>query len=292
MGFDLEQPGGQPDSTLADGSGGQQPQEVIVDQDLDLGDAGLGDQQLAAEEEFEDIELDDGVKKVPKSLRDYVMRSKDYTLKTQEIAEQRRQMATVAEEVVRRQQFQQAHHADLVKLGVIDARLEQFQKVDWAALSQADHQRAQELRWEFDSLKDARTQQAQKISQAQQRLELAAQQDTTRRRQQLQQELVRDIPTLSQPEVQKGVYATLRAAGYEDQHINGVDFAPFIKLAHKAYLYDKLSKERTAKPAAEPAKPTTTVGGPSRAATGYTPTMTDAEFAKMRRAQIARRNRR
>jgi len=279
--MDLEQPG-QPDSAQQIDAGGQ-PQEVIANTDLEPIEG-----QQAQEEEFEEIELDDGMRKVPKSLKDYVMRQKDYTLKTQELADHRRAVDAERQQIAQRQQFQQAHFEDVVQLRAMDLRMQQFQKIDWSALSQADHQRAQELRWEFDSLKEARNQQAQKIAQNQQRLGLETTQEAARRIQQAQAELARDIPSWSKPEVRQAVMKTCKAAGYTDEMLERTDFAPFIKLAHKAHLYDQLVKERS-KPA-EPAKPTTTVAGASKATTGYSPTMTDAQFAKMRRAQIAQRN--
>ncbi len=277
----LEQPGS-PDSTLAPSPGGQ-TETVIVDNDLE---ANAGNE--TPEEEFEDIELDDGVRKVPKGLKDYVMRSKDYTLKTQELAEQRRAMESERQEHSQRQQLQQAHMQDIARVMAIDERLQQFQQINWDALTDADPQQALKLERQMRMLKDTREQLAQKITTSAERMSLESKQAAAKRHQEAQASLERDIPNWSSKEVRQGIHKAARAAGYTDEILEKTDFAPFIKLAHKAYLYDQISKQRSAP--AEPPKPTTVVGGPSKAVTGYTPTMTDAQFAKWRRAQIAQRH--
>lgn len=278
--MDLEQPGLPDSSQTLDPSAGGQSTEVIVDTDLE--------NQPEQVEEFEDIELDDGVKKVPKSLKDYVMRTKDYTLKTQEIAEQRRQIEVERQQDVQRQQFHQANLQDIAKVMSIDERLEQFKALNWDALNDADPQQAAKLERSMRLLKDQRTELAQKISQSQQTLGLHAQRETAKRMQEAETVLAREIPNWSKPEVKQGIAKAAKAVGYTDEMLARTDFAPFIKLAHKAFLYDQLAKERT-KPA-EPAKPTTRATGGAPATTGFSPTMTDAQFAKMRRAQISQRH--
>lgn len=106
------------------------------------------------EEEFIDIEKDGKTYKVPKSVEDLLMFQKDYTQKTQTLAEQRRELeaqrqATEWEAQTRAELFQEE-----AQLYTVSQRLAQFQNVNWQALAQQDMQSYVAMQAEYTQLRD------------------------------------------------------------------------------------------------------------------------------------------
>lgn len=270
----------------------QTADDQTVDQDLpsdDLVDDGLLDAGEPGQEDddSEEIEHEGEKYRIPKKLKPALMFNADYTRKTQELAERGRAFEAREQEIVQRQQVQQQHIQDVANLMAMDRQLEQFKSLDWNGLANANLEQAQQLRFNMETLQRARDAAANDLHAKSQRSESEAKQATANRTRQAAAELARDIPGWS-PELQSKIANACMEVGYSPQMLERTDFAPFVKLAHKAYLYDQLVKERTKPSAAAPAKPITKVGG-AAPATKNPATMSDAEFAAWRRRQIARR---
>jgi hypothetical protein len=112
------------------------------------------DESAVEPEEFIDIEKDGKTYKVPKSVEDLLMFQKDYTQKTQTLAEQRRELesqrqATEWEAQTRAELFQEE-----AQLFNVSQRLQQFQGVNWQALAQQDMQQYAVLQAEYTQLRD------------------------------------------------------------------------------------------------------------------------------------------
>ncbi|MGH7745235.1 MAG: hypothetical protein ACREQ5_10620 [Candidatus Dormibacteria bacterium] len=93
---------------------------------------------------------------VPKELEGAFLKNKDYTQKTQEIADERRQIQHVrelAEQAQAERAFSQSVSAEQQELAVIDAYLSQASKVDWAHMT-TDQMLRQKV--EIDSVKERR----------------------------------------------------------------------------------------------------------------------------------------
>lgn len=100
------------------------------------------DQPVADEEE---VELDGETFKVPKKLAEAVLRQKDYTQKTQEVAERRRSIEDREQYVEAREQLMQQSFQEAAKLQALQEKAAQFQAVDWNTLMEQDPQRAMQL---------------------------------------------------------------------------------------------------------------------------------------------------
>ena len=98
-----------------------------------------------AESDAEEIDYEGEKYKVPKVLKDAFLRNADYTTKTQTLAEQRREFEAQQQQAVARQEFQQKHIQAVAKVISIDERLEQFSKLDWNAITDADPVQALKL---------------------------------------------------------------------------------------------------------------------------------------------------
>lgn len=115
-----------------------------------------GDEQ-ESQEEFIDIEQNGKTYKVPKSLESLLMFQKDYTQKTQTLAEQRRDLEATRQATEWEAGTKAALFKEEAQAFALDQRLEQFANVNWPALAQQDMQRYASLQAEYTQLRDARS---------------------------------------------------------------------------------------------------------------------------------------
>lgn len=279
---DLEQPV-IPESTSPDDA----PALAEVDQN-----AAPGDEAVTLEaDDSEEIDYEGEKYKVPKKLKDAFLRQSDYTVKTQEVAKQRQDFEAERQEFAARQQFQQQHIQAVAKVMAIDERLEQFSKLDWNAITDADPVQALKLDRQMRELQQQRAQQIEGINQSQARQAQESQQEIARRQQDAKAQLVKEIPGFDTPELQKKLLDVGKAAGYKAEELANVQDPRAVKLLHKAYLYDQLvAKAKTAPAASETIKPITRVAGAAANTQRDPAKMSDAEFNAWRRKQIAQRN--
>lgn len=194
--------------------------------------------------EGEEIEV------TPEEIQSSYMRQKDYTKKTQQLAEQRKQFeqeaATLSQE---RAQYAQV-------LGQLQAQLQGQlgQEPDWDALRNADpiEYSIQWTEWQRKSMRLQAAQQEQaRVSQLQQQ----------ERQQQLQQHMERErqalelaLPQWKDSEKAKAEKALImeqgKRLGFTDQELAQAYDHRAILALHKAALYDQMmSKAKAAKPA-------------------------------------------
>ena len=256
-------------------------------------DPGL--QGESAEEES-DYEVGDKKYRVGAALKAHLdelragsLRQEDYTTKTQSVAEARRELEAQQQQFVARQEFQQKHIQAVAKVISIDERLEQFSKLDWNAITDADPVQALKLDRQMRDLQQQRQQTVGDIEREQGRQQLEASQATARQLQDARALLAREIKGYGTPEVTKALTEVGKAAGYKAEELAQVNDPRAIKLLHKAYLYDQLvAKAKAPEPKSE-AAPITRVTGASATATRDPSRMTDHEFATWRKRQIAQR---
>ncbi len=246
-------------------------------------------------DDSEEIDHEGEKYKLPKKLADEWkngrLRQQDYTVKTQDLAKQKTEFETAQQEFVARQQFQQQHIQAVAKVMAIDERLEQFSKLDWNALTDADPVQALKLDRQMRELQQQKAQQIEGLQQSQAKLTFEQQQATARRQQEAREELSKDIPGFGTAEVQKQLLEVGKAAGYKQEELASVQDPRAVKLLHKAYLYDQLIAKAKA-PATTSANitPITRVTGASAATQKSIgdKALSDAEYNRMRREYIAR----
>jgi hypothetical protein len=128
--------------------------EALADDYADEADSdGEG---LEEEVEYIDVEKDGKIYKVPKSVEDLLMFNKDYTQKTQSLAEQRKEFEAQRQAMQWEAETKQQLFNEEAQLLTVRQRLEQFQGVNWAALAQQDMQQHAVLQAEYTQLKDFR----------------------------------------------------------------------------------------------------------------------------------------
>ncbi|MCZ4270896.1 hypothetical protein [Maritalea porphyrae] len=157
------------DETTNESDVGEEVLEDGDDTDLET-DGEEGDENVANEDEadpseaeVEEYDIDGKKYKLPKEVIPHLMKDRDYTQKTQELAEHRKALAEyqsqkqaeIDQQVEAAQQFTQEY----AQLHTIDGRLQEFNKLtpaDWASWEQEDYMEAQQGFREYTVLKDQR----------------------------------------------------------------------------------------------------------------------------------------
>ena len=202
----------------------------------------------------------DGEEKTIEELRSGFLRQKDYTRKTQELAEGRKAVEAQYQEIER----ERAEYAQL--LPAMAERIQQAaeQEPDWDTLYDTDPVMAAKAERQWRKEQEARTAQLQAVQAEQQRM----QQIAAQKQQQMQQSYLEQqrhiLPDIIPEWRDKKVAATeatqirdfLLGEGFSEQDVSGMSNATLVKLARKAMLYDR-GETRANEVKAKPKKPRT-----------------------------------
>lgn len=252
---DAEMPEGQEDEyeAQADNSAVEGSESDLDDDEDDDGDQ-YGTLDLSTT-----IEVD-GEEKTIEELRSGFLRQKDYTRKTQELAESRKAVEAKDQEIER----ERAEYAQL--LPAMAERIQQAaeQEPDWDTLYDTDPVMAAKAERQWRKEQEARTAQLQAVQAEQQRM----QQIAAQKQQQMQQSYLEQqrhiLPDIIPEWRDKKVAATeatqirdfLLGEGFSEQDVSGMSNATLVKLARKAMLYDR-GETRANEVKAKPKKPRT-----------------------------------
>jgi len=198
----------------------------------------------STDEQVEEVEYEGKAYKLPKELKEALLRQKDYTQKTQEVAERRRAADQLAEQVRFQAEFQQAHFAKVVEVQGIDAQLQQYAQIDWAALAKEDP--AQYLM--LDRQQRTLQEQANRGKAEIQALahEHAGKAQELRRQAQARciEEVRKDIKDFS-PEVLRSIDETGRNFGFSGEELAQVTDPRVVRVLHAAMQYQKLQGSKS-----------------------------------------------
>ena len=250
---DAEMPDGQEEEyeAQADNSPVEGSESDLDDEDDDDGD-GYGTLDLSTTLEV------DGEEKTIEELRSGYLRQKDYTRKTQELAEHRKAVEAKDQEMDR----ERAEYAQL--LPALAERIQQAaeQEPDWDTLYDTDPVMAAKAERQWRKEQEGRVAQLQAVQAEQQRM----QQIEAQKQQQMQQSYLEQqrhiLPDIIPEWRDKKVAATeatqirdfLLGEGFSEQDVSGMSNATLVKLARKAMLYDR-GETRANEVKAKPKKP-------------------------------------
>lgn len=270
----------------------------------ELNPEGLGSEASSATEldneppEPEDAELEyEGKKfKVPKDLepelKNALMRHGDYTRKTQEVAEQRKAVQEARAQFEQTAQLHGALIEDIAQVRGIDARLAQFQQVNWQQLNANNPQQAQALLIEFNQLQAAKGQLAGQLTQKQQQMQSLRQQEIAKRTDEARAFLMREFKDWS-PEKDRALEAYAQREGLDTQALSQflIGNPQIARVLDKAAKWDNSLKQRAAaKRTPEPLpKPVTRVTGAAASNTKLPSEMTPEEYAAARMERKSKR---
>lgn len=245
-------------------------------------------------DDSEEIDFDGEKYKVPKKLKDGFLMQKDYTKKTQEVAQQRQQVEQYHQYVTQQAQVAQQHAVEIGQVYNLNHRLAQYQQVDWQKLEAEDPFRAASLHREYSLARDHRDQLLQRVQTREQQRVAGQQQAFDTQYQRTNAQLARDIPNWNQ-ETANEIAGYLRENGIDEPTLRQIAINPAaVKLAHKALLGHKLSQARQeAARTAEPKPEIKPLEKPSGAGARSAVNLATADmdtYVRERKKQIAARN--
>lgn len=230
--------------------------EPIEPQDLDAAEPKEGEegteQQPSPDDGLEEFDWNGQKIKGPKGLKDGVLMQADYTRKTQEIAETRRQLDERAQHIEQQTKAGEEEMNARAALISIDSDLKSYENVDWDAWEAQDLFAAQAGFRKFQQLQAARGQVATYLGDRQKARTDQTQQDTAKRLQETRQFAETKIKGWT-PEVDAKIteFAT-KELGFDWNTLKAAYTPAVYKALHLAYLgHQAITKPTT--PAPKPA---------------------------------------
>lgn len=198
-----------------------------------------------ADDAFAEIEWEGQTLKVPKGLKEAVMRTDDYTRKTQDLAEQRRSIDQLRETLQARQMesaFSESIASEQQEIGVIDAYLQQVGKLDW---SQMTAEQMLRQRIELDGIKDRRQELQSSIASKRTKFTEDMQSKISELRGKSRELASKSIQGFSE-ETEKAMRDYAKAEGLTDSELDNVLLDPrSYKIVYKAMQFDKVKAGTT-----------------------------------------------
>jgi hypothetical protein len=186
----------------------------------------------------------------------------DYTQKTQQVAEQRKELETYAEQIKAQEQaFQQQVQLnnvlieDVAKITALDQQLNQYANVNWQQLSDSDFVEAQKLFFTYNQLQQERS---TLVSQFEAKKQQVVQSQTQLMAEKIakgKEILAKEIPNWS-PETNQALLSTGKDYGFSDAELNSIVDPRHVKVLHDAMQWRKLQqKDSIVKKKVSSAKP-------------------------------------
>jgi hypothetical protein len=187
----------------------------------------------------EDIEYEGKAYKLPKELKDALLRQQDYTRKTQDVAELRRTTEQKAQELEVRAKFNETHFAKAVEAHALNSQLQQFAQVDWAGLAENNPSQYLQLDRQHRTLQEA----ANRVNADMQHLGQQFQSQMLETKQKAQakciEELKRDFKDFG-PDMLRKLDETGRTFGFSGEELAQVTDPRMIRVLHAAAQYKAL----------------------------------------------------
>ena len=174
-------------AALPDAAGEQETTDELADSEQ----SEVDDQQSEADN-AEDVDYEGKKYRVPKDIKDALLRHSDYTRKTQEVAEERRRIESERTQIQQLAKLESDHLEDLANLRMVEGVLSRFQSVNWQQLIDTDPVEALKQQTQMQQAVSARQQLAERVSQRQQQRGLQQQQEIATRVQESEAALASD----------------------------------------------------------------------------------------------------
>lgn len=235
-------------------------------------------------DDLEDVEIDGKTYKVPK---DAALRQADYTRKTQEVADMRRQVEATLNAV---RTVSEAEMKARAEIGKIDAQIADYDTIDWDTWDQTDPQAANRAWRHLASLKDSRNGVLQQFATAQQQRTLIEQQETAKRLEQGQRELKAKIPDWSADKARSLRDFGREAYGLADDFLDSITDPRLILVLNDAFQQRKAQKtQQVARKVQPEIKPAAKVSGGKPVLKGLDDRLSTEAWIKAREAQLSRK---
>lgn len=209
-----------------------------------------GEQQPDAEgeDDGEDVEFEGKAYKVPKELKEALLRQSDYTQKTQAVAEQRKAMEERAQALVTRERVMTVTFDKAVAVREVQTKLKQFEGIDWDALVNSDPVEATRLNIAYQQLQREAQAKSAELHQAQIQAQQLNQQMDQQTLEHETQELKTRIPNFGKADSER-IMKNLDAYGLTAEEKKMAMYsAKFVHILHDAAIgreYQTSGKTKT-----------------------------------------------
>ena len=265
----------------------EQPQEIETQNDITEAietDTDEGESLLETQEpEFVEVDYKGEKYNVPPELKDSFMRNKDYTEKTQTVAEERRALESQQQQFQQAAQMQQLNMQGHAQYAALSNQLEQYNNVDWDSFSEQDPTAAQKAFFQYTQLKDATTNLGQQLQQQEAQALQQQQSMTARQLEQGKAELARDIKDWS-PDLVKKLNDHGESYGFTHNELSQINDPRVVKVLRDAMLYRQSINKATETPKTQ-AKPISKVKGKAKGKPDESKMSTE-DWMKMRNKQV------
>jgi hypothetical protein len=228
------------------------PDEVEADEPEAVSDEETTDDEPDAEaqdaepaDDAEEVEYEGKSYKLPKELKEALLRQQDYTRKTQDVAERRRSVDEQAQAVQLQAQFNQAHFAKTVEAHSLNARLQQFAQVNWAELAENNAAQYLQLDRQHRELQEAAHRANAEIQQLGQQFQAQAVQNKQKAQARCIEELRKDFKDFG-PDLLRSLDETGRAFGFTAEELSNVTDPRMIRVLHAATQLKKMQSKSIA----------------------------------------------
>lgn len=193
-------------------------------------------------EGFVEIELEGEKFQVPEKLKDAFLRQQDYTKKTQEVAERRRQVEEQEQFLQQRAQLSDAALQKAVEVRALASQLEQYSQINWEELADQDPAQALKLNLAYQRLQQQHTHAAGEFQQ----IQVYEGQMLTAKRQEVlakaSEELAREIKGFGTQAFASQLKDTGKSYGFSEHELSTIVDPRHIKVLHDAHQWRELQK--------------------------------------------------
>ena len=285
----------QPDEGFVDDSeeeeSTQAPEAKEAEQEPTEEDDEDSEEQPDPTPEVETVEYEGQKFNIPPELKEAFLKNQDYTTKTQEMAEQRKDLETDRQRFQEAIQLQTAHTEAYTQLGIVDQQLAQYNEIDWNTWAAQDPNAAQQAQIQMGALREQRTQAQGKLQSLHAETQQQMHNQTAKEVEQNRAKIERSVPNWSS-DTEKAVFDFGIQSGLTESQLAGTNYDPvLIGILNKARLFDELQQKQTGKKPkkSEPVPQATRVTPKRTVKTGLHDNLSMDEWVKRREAHIAKR---
>lgn len=202
-----------------------------------------------ADEEPEYIELKHNGKPVKLKLEDVIEQAQkgfDYTQKTQEIADQRKQVEQYAQFIQQQAQFQQQFQGEIAQIAAMDMQLQRYKDVDWSNYTDQDPVEATKAWQRYQILQQQRGEMAQGLSARQVQMQREMQARATQSLTEAAQSLERELGKAWNAETRAALKETGKEYGFNDDELAAIQDPRVVKVLYDAYKWRSMKSQNPA----------------------------------------------
>ena len=240
--------------------------------------------QESEEDQLEEFEWDGKTIMGPKGLKDGVMMHADYTKKTQEVAERRKELEAFEQSVQERAKATDEEMELRAEAWAFDAAIKQYEDIDWSAWADQEPVAAQKARFQYEDLIRRSGERKQQLDEFATKRSHEAQQELAKRIGQTREYAQKNIKGFNN-EMEKRVAEFALEQGLTQAQLQSNISPVVFSILHKAMIGEETLKG-PATPPRKQAVPLKTVSSRSNAPVRKAfSDMSMDEYVKARKAQ-------